>query len=76
MWYVEDELVDIETSKKLKKLGFNKPTYCYYLDKDLPYVKKGIYRVKFGKRRRNHNKYDDFIYSLPTKIEAEKWLKK
>lgn len=67
----DDDVVTLEKAKELKKLGFNKPTYYYYLDKDLTFVKKGLKRVKLGKRRMNHNKYDEFIYSAPTKKEIK-----
>lgn len=65
------EVVDLETAKKLKLKGFNKPTHHYWLDKDLPFVKKGLKRVKLEDRRMNHNKYDEFIYSAPTKDELK-----
>jgi len=69
------EITDLETSKYLKRIGYNKPSHWYWLDKDLAFVKKGLKRVKYGKRRMNHNKYDDFIYSAPTKDEVLKFLK-
>lgn len=69
------EVVDLESAKYLKKIGFNKPTYYYWLDKPLSFVEKGLKRVKFRQRRMNHNKYDEFIYSAPTEQEVLKWLK-
>jgi hypothetical protein len=30
-------------------------------------------RVKYGQRRRNHNKYDEWVYSAPTRDEVERW---
>lgn len=73
---IDDTMVaDLETAKYLKNNGFNNPTYWYWLDKDLPYVYKGLKRVKYKQRRMNHNKYDDFIYSAPTQEQAFKWLK-
>ena len=62
------EITDLETSKYLKRIGYNKPSHWYWLDKDLAFV-------KYGKRRMNHNKYDDFIYSAPTKDEVLNFLK-
>ena len=72
---LDADVVSLDTAKHLKELGFNLPTYYFYLDKDLPYVEKGLKRVNFGKRRMNHNKYDEFIYSAPPTKQAEKWLK-
>lgn len=71
-----EEVVDLETAKYLKTEGFNIPTYHYWLDKDLPFVNKGLKRVKYGKRRMNHNKYDEFIYSAPTKEEVKLYFNK
>lgn len=65
------EVVDLETAKRLKLKGFNKPTRHYWLDKDLPFVKKGLKRVKLEDRLVNHNKYNEFIYSAPTKDELK-----
>lgn len=70
------EIVSLEQAKHLKELGFNYPTYHYYLDKDLAYVPMGLKRVKVGKRRMSHNKYDDFIYSAPTPDELKNWKNK
>jgi len=70
------DVVDLETAKYLKSIGYNKPTYWYYLDKDLPFNRKGLKRVKLDKRRMNHNKFDDFIYSAPTREEFKIWLRK
>jgi len=69
-------IVDLSTAKYLKNHGFNLPTYYYYVDKKLPFIEPGLKRVKLDKRRMNHNKYDDFIYSAPTLIEAIKWINK
>ena len=69
------DVVDLETGKELKKIGFNKPTHHYWQDKTLPYVEKGLKRVKYKQRRRNHNKYDEWIYSAPTRDEVYYWLK-
>ena len=67
------DVVSLEVAKQLKKDGFNLPTYHYYLDEDLPFVEKGLKRVKLVHRRMNHNKYDEFIYSAPTQKELKKW---
>jgi hypothetical protein len=67
------DITDLETSKHIKELGFNLPTHWYWLDENLPYVEKGLYRVKMDKRRMNHNNYDSFIYSAPTREELLKW---
>lgn len=66
---MDDEVVTLEVAKELKENGFNKPTHYYYLDSDLPFLKSGLKRVKMGKRRVNHNKYDEFIYSAPKQDE-------
>ena len=68
---IEGEVVTLEVAKQLKENGFNKPTHYYYLDKDLHFSKKGLKRVKMDKRRMNHNKYDEFIYSAPTEKELK-----
>lgn len=69
-----DDVVSLEKAKQLKQQGFNLPTYFYYLDKDLPFNKKGLKRVKLKSKKMNHNKFDDFIYSAPTKKEVKKWI--
>lgn len=68
------DIVDLKTAKRLKELGFNKPTHWYWLDKDLQFVDKGLKRVKEGKRRMNHNKFDEFIYSAPSRKETLDWF--
>lgn len=73
---LESEVVTLDEAKKLKNDGFNLPTFYYYLDKDLQFVEKGLKRVKLDARRMNHNKFDEFIYSAPTKQMVDKWLKK
>lgn len=37
---------DLETSKALKKLGFDEPTRAYWQDMDLPFVKRGLKFMK------------------------------
>lgn len=69
------DVVDLETAKHIKKLGFNKPTHWYWQDKALTFVEKGLKRVKYGKNRMNHNKYDEWIYSAPTREEVLGWIK-
>ena len=44
------DVVDLETAKYIKKLGFNKPTHWYWQDKTLPFVEKGLKRVKHKQR--------------------------
>jgi hypothetical protein len=68
------DVVDLETAKRIKKIGFNKPTYWYWQDKTLPFVEKGLKRVKYNKRRMNHNRYDEWIYSAPTRDEIARWV--
>lgn len=70
------DVVDLESAKRIKSEGFDKPTYWYWMDGELTFVEKGLKRVKMGKRRMNHNKYDEWIYSAPTKDEFLNWLKK
>jgi hypothetical protein len=62
---INNYVVDLELAKRLKYYGYSKKTEFYYQDIDLPYVPKGLYRTKNGKKF-NHNKYDAFIYSAPT----------
>jgi hypothetical protein len=68
------DIVDLETAKYIKKLGFDTPTHWYWQDKTLPFVEKGLKRVKMGKRRMNHNKYYEWIYSAPTREELVCWV--
>lgn len=68
------DIVDLETAKYLKNCGFNNPTHWYWVDKALPFVEKGLRRVKMNKRRMNHNKYDEWIYSAPTRAEFARWV--
>jgi hypothetical protein len=68
------DVVDLETAKHIKKLGFDKPTHWYWQDKTLPFVEKGLKRVKYEQRRMNHNKYDEWIYSAPTRDELVHWI--
>ena len=67
------DVVDLETAKYIKKLGFNKPTHWYWQDKTLTFVEKGLKRVKYKQRRMNHNKCDHF-YSAPTRDELVSWV--
>ena len=70
----EIDVVDLETAKYLKGIGYDKPTHWYWLDKTLPFVNKGLKRVKLGDRKMNHNNYDEWIYSAPTKEEVTHWI--
>lgn len=67
------EPVDLELAKILKAEGYSKPCEFYWLDKDLPFVKKGLKQTKDGKKL-NHNRFDEFIYSAPNRREAIDWL--
>jgi hypothetical protein len=69
------DVVDLLTAKYLKSVGYNKPSHYYWLDGDVPYVENGLKRVKFGKRRMNHNNSDEYVYSAPTRDEVFAWLK-
>jgi hypothetical protein len=69
------EVVNLDTAKFLKENGFNIPTHFYWQDISLPFVERGLKRVKYGKRRMNHNRYDEWIYSAPTKEQLLKWKK-
>lgn len=69
------DIVDLETAKYLKKCGFTKPSHWYWQDKSLSFVESGLKRVKYDKRRMNHNRYDSFIYSAPTYSEVKQWMK-
>ncbi len=73
--FEDTDIVTLDTAKYLKQHGFNLATHHYYLDKNLSFVEKGLKRVKMGKRRMNHNKYDDFIYSAPTRKEFMDWIR-
>jgi hypothetical protein len=67
------KLVDLEMAKSLKEKGYDKPCEYYFLDKDVPYVEKGLKKTKNGELL-NHNAYDEFIYSAPTLIEGAIFL--
>lgn len=68
------DILDLEGSKYLKSIGYKAPSYYYWLDKDLHFTSKGLKRVKEGQRRKNHNKYDDFIYTAPSRQDVDKWI--
>lgn len=67
------KLVDLEMAKSLKEKGYDKPCEYYFLDKDVPYVEKGLKKTKNGELL-NHNAYDDFIYSAPSVDEGLEYL--
>ena len=46
----------------------------HWQDKTLTCVEKGLKRVKYEQRRMNHNKYDEWIYSAPTRDELVRWV--
>ena len=66
---LENEIVELEFAKILKKLGYWRPTEYFYQDVDLPFCEKGLKNTKNGEKI-NHNSFDDFIYSAPTKKEG------
>lgn len=68
------KLVSLELAKFLKNNGYDKPCNYYYQDKELSYSPKGL-KSSF-KKKLNHNKYDEFIYSAPFQEDANKWLLK
>lgn len=68
-----EKIADIELCKKLREEGYSKPTEYFWQDKDLPYLPAGLRKMKEGKKI-NHNNYDDFLFSAPTKQEAVEWL--
>ena len=65
----------LEFSKVLKEIGFNKKVRAYWLDKELPHTKKGLRISTKREAFINHNAFDEFIYSAPTKEEVTNWLK-
>lgn len=66
-------IVSLEEAKELKSKGFNLPTEHYYLDREVPYGSSGLNKLDYGQKL-NHNDYDDYIYSAPTKEVALKFL--
>jgi len=67
-------VVSLEDALYAKANGFSKPTYHYYTLIDLPYSKKGLKRVKAGRRRANHNKLKGHIIcSAPQQDVFDKW---
>lgn len=65
------EIVDLQSAKYLKKIGYNFSSNWYWQDKDVPYVKAGL---KHTTAVLNHNDYDEWIYSAPTKEDIMKWF--
>jgi hypothetical protein len=68
-------IVNLELAKRLKTEGYKKPCEYYYQDKELPFSKSGLKRMKNGELL-NHNEYDDFIYSAPSLNDAANFLGK
>lgn len=66
---------DLETSKALKKLGFNEPTRAYWQDIDLPFTYKGLKQIKTYEKPIDHNKYGDGFFSAPTEKQVSRFLK-
>ena len=66
-------ICSLDLAKRLKQEGFSKETEWFYQDRDLSFSLKGLKMTK-NKLKMNHNKYDDFIYSAPTTLEAVEWL--
>lgn len=69
----KEDIANLESAKLLKSIGYSNPTHWYWLDMDLPYVEKGLKRVKVGERRINHNRYE-CVYSAPTRKDVDIWL--
>lgn len=67
------KLVTLKMAMALKEAGFNKKTEYYYQDKDVSFSPKGLKKCKSSKTL-NHNAYDDFVYSAPTKVMGLAWL--
>lgn len=59
--------VTLEEAKRLKMFGYSEVSYAYYVDADIPHVQRGM---RFGDEPMNHNNFDDFIYSAPSKNDA------
>lgn len=68
-----DSIVDIDTAKRLRAQGFDQPTNLFYQDIDLPNLPAGLRAMK-GDDELNHNAFDEFLFSAPTKEVAVKWL--
>jgi|688.fasta_scaffold683471_2 hypothetical protein len=73
------DVVDKKSAKKLKKVGFNLPTFHYYLGKELSEDEVGIMYagdkgIYVGKLKNYNNIHED-IYSAPTREELDKWKK-
>ncbi len=69
---INDDVVTLEDAKTLKICGYKTPCAFYYLDKNLPYAKRGL-KVTKDEEPINHNAYDSFIYSAPLKTDALRW---
>lgn len=67
------EVVSLEIAKRLKEEGYNRPCKFYWLDEDLPFLKKGLKETK-NNEIINHNDYDDFIYLAPNLKDGLNWL--
>lgn len=73
------DVVDMKSAIKLKKIGFNLPTFHYYLGKELSEDEVGIMYaghkgIYIGKLK-NYNNIHENIYSAPTREELDKWEK-
>lgn len=62
-------IVNLRLAKILKADGFDYPTEYYYQDEFLPYSDRGLKHMKNGKKM-DHNKYESYIYSMPTYEQA------
>lgn len=69
---IKEEHICFNTGMLAKEKGFNIPCEYYYVNRDLPYCKHGKTQ---SMTLFNHNKYDDFVYSLPTQALLQKWLR-
>lgn len=70
--YSVNGVLPLSIAKQLKSMGYDKESFYYYLDRDdIPLVEGGL---KMGERKINHNTYDGFIYTAPTKQEALDWI--
>jgi hypothetical protein len=73
------DVVDMKSAKKLKKVGFNLPTFLYYLGNELSEDEVGIMYagdkgIYVGKLKNYNNIHKD-IFSAPTREELDKWKK-
>jgi len=71
-------VVSLEEAKILKANGYKGPSYMWYIDhssEDVPAAVRifcpSELNFDFNNKRKNHNKYDSWIYTAPLKTDKK-----